>query len=93
MSDESTPQAPLAAVPLTTLGPGDRGVVAWLESAEGVGQRLLDLGFVPGTPLRVIRRAPLGDPVAYELRGTRICLRAREAATIQVRSAATEPGT
>jgi ferrous iron transport protein A len=35
----------------------------------------VDLGFVPDTPLRVVRRAPLGDPIELELRGYRICLR------------------
>lgn len=37
--------------------------------------RMLDLGFVPGTPLRVVRRAPFGDPIEVEIRGYRICLR------------------
>ncbi len=49
------------------------------------GQRLLDLGFVPETRIRVVRRAPLGDPVLYDLRGTRLCLRRSEAAIIRVR--------
>ena len=34
----------------------------------------------------VIRRAPLGDPVEYELRGCRICLRRSEAERIRVRA-------
>ena len=36
----------------------------------------LDLGFVPGTDgACAARRAPLGDPTLYELRGTQLCLR------------------
>jgi Fe2+ transport system protein FeoA len=33
----------------------------------------------------VLRRAPMGDPVSYELRGTRICLRRTEAVRILVK--------
>jgi ferrous iron transport protein A len=38
----------------------------------------VDLGFVAGTPLEVVRAAPLGDPVEIELRGYRVCLRRQE---------------
>lgn len=41
--------------------------------------RLMALGFTPGTLVRVVRRAPFGDPTEYELRGSRICLRSAEA--------------
>lgn len=50
-----------------------------------VTRRLLDLGFVPGTHVVVVRRAPLGDPTLYELRGTQLCLRRSEAERVQVR--------
>ncbi|MFQ5457528.1 MAG: ferrous iron transport protein A [Myxococcota bacterium] len=36
---------------------------------------LVALGFVPGTPIRIIRGAPLGGPVEMEIRGTRVCAR------------------
>jgi len=48
-------------------------------------QRLMALGFVPGTRVVVRRRAPLGDPTEYALRGARISLRKREAALVTVR--------
>jgi Fe2+ transport system protein FeoA len=76
-----------AGVCLTELAPGDAGVIARVDAADGIGRRLLDLGFIPGTPLRVVRRAPLGDPVSFELRGTRICLRRSEAARVYVAEA------
>ena len=44
--------------------------------------RLRELGFVPGTPLEVVRRSPFGDPVEVELRGYRICLRRSELETL-----------
>ena len=47
-------------------------------------ERLLELGFVPGTTVAVLRRGPLGDPVEVELRGYRICLRETDLATLRV---------
>ena len=56
-----------------------------VDPGSPVSRRLLDLGFVPGTRVRVLRRAPLGDPTVYELRGTQLCLRRSEAARVWVR--------
>jgi Fe2+ transport system protein FeoA len=51
---------------------------------DGRSSRLEDLGFLVGTSVRVDRRAALGDPTIYELRGTRIALRKADAALIEV---------
>jgi Fe2+ transport system protein FeoA len=81
------PLAPSLAppVPLARLRVGSLAVVDGVESGSPVSRRLLDLGFVPGTPVRVLRRAPLGDPTLYEVRGTRLCLRRTEAERVRVR--------
>lgn len=84
----SLPEPPLpddGEYRLADLPPGRRAVVARVEDGNAIGRRLLDLGFVPRTPVSVLRRAPLGDPVVYELRGTRMCLRRSEARRIWVR--------
>ena len=74
-----------AAFPLKRAAPGDELVVHHVEAHRSpASRRLLDLGVLPGTPIRVIRRAPLGDPVVYELRGYRLCLRRSETAHIFV---------
>ena len=70
--------------PLTDLDPGQTGVVADVDRSTPLGRRLFELGFRPGTALRVVRRAPLGDPTTYELRGSRFCLRRSEAAGVRV---------
>jgi len=46
--------------------------------------RLLEMGFTPGIKLKVIRFAPLGDPMEVEVRGYRLLLRRSEASHIQV---------
>ena len=73
-----------ALVPLASLAPGARAVVARVDTDSAIGRRLLDLGFVPATAVQVVRSAPLGDPVSYELRGMRICLRRSESMKIWV---------
>jgi ferrous iron transport protein A len=47
-------------------------------------RRLLEMGLVPGTPVRVVTVAPLGDPLRIEVRGGQWSIRRTEAAQIQV---------
>lgn len=54
-------------------------------SARGeLGRRIRDMGLTPGTPIRVVGRAPLKDPVALRLMGFTLTLRNNEADHIQV---------
>ena len=78
---------PLAQLSLADLAPGSSARVVAVDPQSPIGRRLLDLGFVAGTEVHVLRRAPLGDPVEYELRGYRVCLRRSEAARIAVEPA------
>jgi len=68
---------------LCEVGTGDQVVVRSVDEGSA-GRRLEDVGFVRGTIVRVERRAPLGDPTLYDLRGSRIALRRDAAAHIQV---------
>jgi len=72
-------------ISLAALEPGSVVVILEVDRASAEGQRLLDLGFVPGTEVRVLKRAPLGDPMVYSLRGTHLCLRSTEADRVRVR--------
>lgn len=47
-------------------------------------KRILDMGLTPGTRVDVIRRAPLGDPVEFKLKGYNLSLRKKEAETVLV---------
>ncbi len=49
-----------------------------------VGQRLLDMGFIPGTRIKVVRNAPLVDPVEFLMKGYHISLRHSEAKLVEV---------
>lgn len=47
---------------------------------DGTLLRLFEMGLSRGVRVRVTRRAPLGDPLEVEVRGTRLCLRRADAA-------------
>jgi ferrous iron transport protein A len=90
----SAPPAPvskrIAALGLDQLAPGESAVVVDVLGDGPIERRLLDLGLLPGTKVLALRRAPLGDPIEYELRGYRLCLRRSEARRVRV--ARTEEG-
>lgn len=69
---------------LTQVGSGQQVVVERIGGDPEYRRRLLELGLVPGVALRVIRVAPLGDPVEVELRGASFSLRKGEASLVRV---------
>jgi ferrous iron transport protein A len=62
-------------IALADLPVGARARLCEPPAGSAIARRLGDLGFVPGTEVQVVRRAPLGDPVELDLRGYRLCLR------------------
>ncbi len=72
--------------PLADLAPGSVCRIVSLELSGLLRRRILDLGIVPGTLIRCIRRGPSGDPTAYLVRETLIALRSEDAAQISVRT-------
>ena len=72
------------SISLRQLHPGQKALVTRIGTRGELGRRLRDMGIVPGTPLVVIGRAPLKDPVEIKLRGYNLTLRNNEADHIQV---------
>ncbi|HHY46340.1 MAG TPA: ferrous iron transport protein A [Firmicutes bacterium] len=71
-------------VALADLPIGRRGEVVSL-ALEGFSRlRLLDLGLVPGTEVKAVRRSPANDPVAFNIRGAMIALRNDDGRRIMV---------
>lgn len=64
---------------LAELGPGQRGRIVSVAGAADAARRLMDLGLVRGTPVEVVRAAPLGDPIEVRVRGFMLTLRRSEA--------------
>jgi Fe2+ transport system protein FeoA len=71
-------------VHLSELGTGQRGRVVSVDARAEVGQRILEMGVTPGVTVQMIAAAPMGDPIAYEVRGYRLSLRRAEAALVEV---------
>ena len=46
--------------------------------------RLLDMGLIPKTEVKVIKVAPMGDPIELQVRGYELTLRREDAREIQV---------
>ena len=60
--------------------------IAGVAGNGPVSWRLREIGFCRGAEVRFVRRAPLGDPALYEVRGATLSLRRSEASRIRVRS-------
>jgi len=73
-----------AAVTLATVAPGIQVRVERVDAVGAIRRRLLDMGFLPGTELRVERRAPSGDPLWLRMDGFQVSLRKAEAAAVRV---------
>lgn len=71
---------------LSELRPNERARVLGLSPACRAPERrrLFDLGFVPGTVVEVDMVSPLGDPVAYRVRGSVVALRREQANLIRI---------
>ena len=50
-----------------------------------MSRRLMEMGLLPGTRVRIVRFAPLGDPIELRLRDYSLSVRRAEAAGIRVR--------
>ena len=69
---------------LKDLKPGDQGLVVSLGEKGPMRRRLMDMGITPGTNIKVIKVAPLGDPVEVNIRGYELSLRKDEASQIEI---------
>ena len=69
---------------LNTMGIGCRGCVVSVSGDADVRRRLLEMGFCNGAAVEVIRRAPLGDPTEFRLRGYHLSLRDEQAKCVMI---------
>jgi ferrous iron transport protein A len=58
------------------------GRVAGVAGPANLRRRLLEMGLTPGASVRVVRFAPLGDPIDVEIRGYHLSLRKSEASQV-----------
>jgi len=69
---------------LSDLKTGETGIITRVAGHGAFRKRLTEMGFVKGKKVRVIKNAPLRDPVEYAIMDYLISLRRTEAAMIEV---------
>ena len=67
---------------LRELRPGQKGKVTAIGTTGPMKRRIMDMGVTPGVEVRVIKTAPLGDPIEVNVRGYELRLRKEEAAQV-----------
>jgi Fe2+ transport system protein FeoA len=70
---------------LVDLPLGQHAEIASIDCERRLARRLMEMGLLPGTTVRVVRMAPLGDPIELRLRNYSLSLRRAEAAKITLR--------
>ena len=68
---------------------GQEAVITAVGGEGALRCRLLDMGLIPKTRVRVEKVAPLGDPLELRVRGYSLSLRKEDAGTIEVEVAET----
>lgn len=71
---------------LNDLEIGRETVITAVNGEGALRLRLLDMGLIPGTKVKVIKIAPLGDPIEITLRGYELTIRREHAKEIDVES-------
>ncbi len=66
------------------MAPGSAGKVTEIKVPAASRPRLMEMGVLVGTPVELVRFAPLGDPVEIKVRGYHLTLRKHEADQIFV---------
>ena len=47
-------------------------------------KKLMEMGCIPGAQITLLMKAPLGDPIAYDLEGYCLSMRKKEAGMVEV---------
>ena len=69
---------------LTNVPIGRDARVICVNGTSRVTQRLMEMGVVPGVSVRLVKRAPFGDPIEVRVRGYSLAMRKGEADSIEV---------
>ncbi len=69
---------------LASLTNGESAVISALYNRGEIRRRLMDLGFTEGTRVKQLSKSPLGDPVAFLVKGAVIALRREDIENITV---------
>ena len=74
-----------ASTGLDHLAVGGQATIVGVGGELRLRRRLLEMGLCPDIAITCVRRAPLGDPIEFLVRGYHLSLRADQAALVAVR--------
>ncbi|RLS84763.1 MAG: hypothetical protein DWI04_00555 [Planctomycetota bacterium] len=74
----------MVTVSLDDISVGSTVRVRDVAGGDAVAIRLLEMGVTPGVEIRLVGKAPFGDPLELELRGYRLSIRRQEAARVAI---------
>jgi ferrous iron transport protein B len=69
---------------LSDLSEGEKGYILKIKGRGKFRQRIMEMGFVAGKEVVVVKKAPLKDPVEYKIMGYHVSLRNSEALLIEI---------
>ncbi len=72
-------------IPLCKLPIGSLGIIKKITLTGILRRKLLDLGFIKDSIICPVHKSPLGDPIAYQIKGTIIALRNNESGHIHIK--------
>lgn len=69
---------------LTDLKIGEEKIILKVGGEGALRHRLLEMGIIPGTKIKITKKAPLGDPIQIHIRGYELSIRKDDASLITV---------
>ena len=64
---------------------GESGVIAKVNTTGALKQRFMDMGLTKNVEVKIIKIAPLGDPIEIEVRGYNLSIRKGDAQNIEIK--------
>ncbi len=69
---------------LCDIKPGDKAKIFCINSKGTIRRRLLDMGLTENTVIECVGKSPLGDPIAFLVRGAIVALRSEDCKNILI---------
>lgn len=69
---------------LDKLKAGNEAIITKVGGEGALRMRLLDMGLIPRTKVKMVKIAPMGDPIEIRVRGYELTIRKEDAGFIEI---------
>jgi len=69
---------------LSDIKVGETGIIKKIEGDKKLRKRLMDMGMLPGIDVKIVKVAPLGDPIEMKIKGFHLTIRKEDAKNILI---------